>query len=65
MPHHIPEDRLELYSLGRLRERYCQPLEEHLLICEACRRRLKYTDEAIALIRSALRPRFSRPKYRP
>jgi hypothetical protein len=56
MPH-ISDDLLEGYSMGRLTEPEMAPLEEHLLICEACRGRLLLTDLDIAAIREALQQR--------
>jgi len=51
---HPSDDELELYSLGRLREPRLSFLEEHLLICEECRRRMTNTDEYVAAMRLAL-----------
>ena len=34
---HIPEDALELYSMGRLSESEIEGVEEHLLVCSAAR----------------------------
>ena len=56
MPH-ISDDLLEGYSMGRLTEPEMAPLEEHLLICEACRDRLVRMDFDIAAIREALQRR--------
>jgi len=50
---HIPEARLETYALGNLSDEECAPLEEHLLVCSICQRRLERTDEYIRLIRTA------------
>jgi hypothetical protein len=38
--HHIAEDGLELYALDRLAEPSAAPVEEYLLVCEECRKRL-------------------------
>ena len=51
---HISEDTLELYSMGRLGEVEAARLEEHLLVCEACRERLELDDEFIATLRQAV-----------
>jgi anti-sigma factor RsiW len=51
---HIPEDLLELYSLGRLDESQLAPVEEHLLICHDCQDRLEGIDEFVAALRSAV-----------
>jgi hypothetical protein len=37
---HAEEDELERYSLGEVASDECARLEEHLLVCEACRERL-------------------------
>ncbi len=51
---HPSDDELELYSLGRLKEPRLSFLEEHLLICEECRRRMTKSDEYVAAMRLAL-----------
>ena len=51
---HADEDSLERYSLGRFREDGADPLEEHLLTCQACRDRLGHLDRYHRAIRSAL-----------
>jgi hypothetical protein len=50
---HIGEDDLELYAMRTLPESACATLEEHLLICQSRRDRLKATDEYVAAMRSA------------
>lgn len=52
---HPSDDELEQYSLGRLGDDQAAPLEEHLLLCEACRRRVEEFDEFVAVMRTALR----------
>lgn len=52
---HPSDDELEQYSLGRLGDDRVAPLEEHLLVCEACRRRVEEFDEFVAVMRAALR----------
>jgi hypothetical protein len=52
---HPSDDDLEQYSLGRLGDEQATPLEEHLLVCEACRRRVEEFDEFVAVMRAALR----------
>lgn len=52
---HPSDDDLEQYSLGRLGEEQSTPLEEHLLVCDACRRRVEEFDEFVAVMRAALR----------
>jgi hypothetical protein len=51
---HPSDDVLELYSLGRMDEGQSAPVEEHLLVCEACRRRVEEFDEFTAAMRAAL-----------
>ncbi len=51
---HPSDDELELYSLGRLPEDRLASLEEHLLACEECRKRLAQADEYVAAMRQAL-----------
>jgi hypothetical protein len=38
---HESEDRLELYALRRLPDSEVEPVENHLLVCDACRERLE------------------------
>jgi hypothetical protein len=42
---HVPEDDLELYAMRTLPAPESELLEEHLLICSACRDWLESTDE--------------------
>jgi len=51
---HPSEEELELYSLGRLEEGQSTPIEEHLLVCESCRRQVEEFDEFAAAMRAAL-----------
>jgi hypothetical protein len=48
---HVPEDSLELYSMGRLPEAELEGVEEHLLLCEVCRSRVEELDEFIRTFR--------------
>jgi anti-sigma factor RsiW len=50
----IGEEALERYSLGRLTEDEAGPVEEHLLICASCRKRLEQLDAYHRAMRSAL-----------
>ena len=50
---HVPEEELEQYCLGGLTDAKCSSLEEHLLLCEACRVRLTETENFIAAVREA------------
>jgi anti-sigma factor RsiW len=58
--YHVSEDVLETYAMGKLSDEDCAPLEEHLLLCCICQRRLAQTDEYIRVVKAAasrLRPR--------
>ena len=50
---HIHEDDLERYAMQTLPEADLESLEEHLLICSACRERLDAETEFVSAIRSA------------
>ena len=50
---HVPEGELEQYCLGGLNDARSNCLEEHLLLCEACRVRLTETEEFLAAMREA------------
>jgi anti-sigma factor ChrR (cupin superfamily) len=50
---HTDEETLERYSMGQLSECDSTPLEEHLLICQACRDRLEFLDTYHQSIRAA------------
>jgi hypothetical protein len=50
---HLNEDTLELMALNRLHEPNLAAAEEHLLICESCRRALTETDRYVAAMRAA------------
>jgi hypothetical protein len=51
---HPSEDVLELYALGRLEPERLEPVEEHLLICEDCRRAVEQAEEYARIMRAAL-----------
>jgi hypothetical protein len=51
---HLTEDQIELYSLGRLDSSDISPLEEHLMICEACRQNLDEARDMSVAMREAL-----------
>ena len=51
---HFPDDLLEQYTLGTVSNPDCRLLEEHLLLCVACRRRLMKVEEFILVLRTAL-----------
>jgi anti-sigma factor RsiW len=50
---HIAEDVLESYVMVRLSDAEIAAVEEHLLICQACRERLERLDDFVGSIRSA------------
>jgi anti-sigma factor RsiW len=50
---HASENALEEYALGRLPEPELASLEEHLLLCDKCRERLRTVDELIEMLRVA------------
>jgi hypothetical protein len=51
---HFPESILEDYAMGALSDKDCRPLEEHLLICSACRGLLLRADENVQAVIVAL-----------
>ncbi len=51
---HPEDDVLELYALDRLTEADIAPVEEHLLVCQACRDRLVEWDAYVAAMRAAM-----------
>jgi hypothetical protein len=56
LDHHIDEDDLELYALGRITdEDRLAPIEEHLLACDVCQDRLRREDQVVREVRVALR----------
>jgi hypothetical protein len=52
---HPSDDLLERYSMGRLTRVEKDLLEEHLMICEECRKRRVLMDFDVAALREALR----------
>jgi predicted anti-sigma-YlaC factor YlaD len=52
MTAHISEDTLERYSMDRVREPELTLVEEHLLVCEACRSRLTAFDEFVIAMKA-------------
>jgi hypothetical protein len=51
---HLNEDTLELIALNRLPEPNLAAAEEHILICEKCRRALTEMDQYVATMRTGL-----------
>ena len=52
---HADDETLEKYSLGTLAESETAALEQHLLICSACRERLAETDAYVQGMQAAAR----------
>jgi anti-sigma factor RsiW len=52
---HIPDEDLELYCLGRATNAQLAPIEEHLLACPDCLKRVQQLLAAIDSLREALR----------
>lgn len=52
---HPSDNDIELYALGRLSDEVAAPIEEHLLVCDSCRDRVKQADEFVTTICAALR----------
>jgi Putative zinc-finger len=51
---HISSELLELYALGRLAEAHKAAVEEHLLLCGVCQRRLERIQEFISALQWGL-----------
>jgi len=62
---HPTDEELELYSLNRLEEPDLARLEEHLLVCEACQKRLEDIDEFVGAMRVALKEIEAREAHEP
>lgn len=52
---HVDEELLELHAMNRLQPKEADEVEEHLLVCEDCRLRLRETEKYIAGFRIAAR----------
>ncbi|PWU03317.1 MAG: hypothetical protein C5B51_19230 [Terriglobia bacterium] len=52
---HLDESQLENYALGRVSAREAALIEEHVLTCEACQRRLTATDQYVSAMQQAAR----------
>jgi anti-sigma factor RsiW len=50
---HFGEEASERYSMGTLSGEEAEQIEEHLLICGACRRRVAASDTYVAAMRHA------------
>jgi hypothetical protein len=51
--HHVDDEDLERYSMGTISPESSVLVEEHLLMCEACRDRLRETDSYLPDVRGA------------
>ena len=60
--HHMSDEQIENYSLGRVSEEECEQFEEHLLICESCQMRVTETDEYVAAMAGAGRDLRRQPQ---
>jgi anti-sigma factor RsiW len=49
---HVDADSLERYALNQLSEEASATIEEHLLLCPLCQRRLQETDEFVNALRA-------------
>ena len=65
MNRHPSKDLLEQYSLGKGSEKQRSEVEEHLLLCEECQKRVAELDIFHAAISSALKVATSFPLRRP
>jgi len=50
---HLDQETLEKYSMRRLYAKVAARVEEHLLICEICRKELEASDAYVASMRQA------------
>ncbi len=62
---HPHEDEIEEFVFGRLRGTDLDDFEEHLLVCELCRRRLTETETFVASTRAATRKILGAPPPTP
>jgi hypothetical protein len=59
---HVSEDSLEFYSMGQLPEVNLGIVEEHLLLCPACRSRVEESEEFVRTLREATPAAIAQPK---
>jgi len=52
---HMNAEEIEKYSLGGLSEEQAAPFDEHLLLCEVCRKSVEASDAYVAAMRGAAR----------
>src|SRR6266567_6194796 len=50
---HMDEDEIESYSMGAVSEEQSARFDEHLLVCESCRNKVKKSDDYVAAMRAA------------
>jgi len=62
---HIREDLLDQYAMAILPERLAAEVEEHLLSCSLCQKRLVETDEFLTVFRAAATQVDARPARQP
>ena len=62
---HIEEDLLDQYAMATLPEGLVGEVEEHLLSCSFCQRRLVETDEFLTIFREAANQVIARPAWQP
>jgi len=62
---HIPGEVLEKYSLGILPDVDSAPLDEHLLICPTCQRRLEEIDDYVRVMKAATAAMAGTPRSKP
>ncbi len=62
---HPDEDELEEFVFGRLEGGALDRLEEHLLLCDSCRKRLSETENFVASTRAASRKMLGAPPPMP
>jgi hypothetical protein len=63
-PPHIREDLLDQYAMATLPEQSAAEVEEHLLSCSLCQKRLVETDEFLTVFRAAATQLDARPARR-
>ena len=50
----LPDNLLEAYAMGKLTDQESRPVEEHLLLCPVCQKRLEDLDDFLQVVRAAL-----------
>jgi len=62
---HLPDETLELYSMGRLSETETEKVEEHLLFCTSCQDLLTQTEDFMRVARIATGELAAEPQTEP